>query len=89
MTVSSIAFLLVGLLAGLFAFMGLLSAVKGTPVHTVGALPAGNQPGVDSRAFRDAMVLVSRTSLAPGHVIEIFANGEWTRAYSRQAWRPT
>ena len=78
MTVSSIAFLFVGLLAGVFAFIGLLSAVKGTPVHSVGALPAGNQPGVDSPAFRDAMVLVSKTSLAPGHAIEIFTNGDET-----------
>ena len=78
MNISSIAFLLLGLFTGLFAFMGLLSAVKGTPVHKVGALPAGVQPPTDSRAFRDAMELVSKTPLSPGHRVEIFTNGDET-----------
>ena len=74
----SIAFLFLGLIAGLLAFIGLLSAVKGTPVCRVGARPAGVQPPVDSRAFRDAMELVSKTPLAPGHRVEIFTNGDET-----------
>ena len=78
MNISSIAFLLFGLIAGLLAFMGLLSAVKGTPVCRVGARPPGAQPPVDSRAFRDAMELVSKTPLASGHRVEIFTNGDET-----------
>ena len=78
MNVTSIAFLLVGLFAGLLAFMGLLSAVKGTPVCRVSARPPGLQPPPDSRAFRDAMELVSKTPMAAGHRVEIFTNGDQT-----------
>lgn len=78
MTISSVAYLLFGLVAGLLAFIGLMSAVKGTPVHRVGSLPADAQPPTDSRAFRDAMELVSKTPLSPGHQVEIFTNGDQT-----------
>ncbi|MDQ2664995.1 MAG: phospholipase D-like domain-containing protein [Gemmatimonadota bacterium] len=78
MNISSIAFLVFGLLAGFLAFMGLLSAVKGTPVCRVGTLSPGEQPPVDSRAFRDAMELVSKTTIASGHQVEIFTNGDQT-----------
>src|SRR5438128_1490804 len=78
MNISSIAFLLFGIIAGLLAFMGLLSAVKGTPVRAVGTLPSSPQPPTDSRAFRDGMALVSKTTLAPGHQVEVFTNGDET-----------
>jgi cardiolipin synthase len=78
MNITSIAFLLFGLIAGLLAFMGLLSAVKGTPVRAVGTMPSSPQPPTDSRAFRDGMELVSKTTLLPGHRVEVFTNGDET-----------
>jgi cardiolipin synthase len=78
MNITSIAFLLFGLIAGLLAFMGLLSAVKGTPVRAVGTMPSSPQPPTDSRAFRDGMELVSKTTLLPGHRVEVFVNGDET-----------
>ena len=78
MNITSIAFLLFGLIAGLLAFIGFLSAVKGTPVRAVGTLPSSPQPPTDSRAFRDGMELVSKTPLQPGHQVEVFINGDQT-----------
>jgi len=78
MNITSVAFLLFGLIAGLLAFMGLLSAVKGTPVRAVGTMPSSPQPPTDSRAFRDGMELVSKTTLLPGHHVEVFINGDQT-----------
>jgi cardiolipin synthase len=78
MNITSIAFLLFGLIAGLLAFMGLLSAVKGTPVRAVGTMPSSPQPPTDSRAFRDGMELVSKTTMLPGHRVDVFTNGDET-----------
>lgn len=78
MTPSSIAFLVLGLIVGLMAFIGLLSAVKGTPVDRVQQFADGNPAAVDEPAFRTALELVSRTTLHAGHDVEIFVNGDET-----------
>lgn len=78
MTPSSIAFLILGLIVGLMAFIGLLSAVKGTPVDRVQQFGDGKPAAVDEPGFRTALELVSRTTLHAGHDVEIFVNGDET-----------
>jgi cardiolipin synthase len=78
MTPASVAFLILGLIVGVMAFIGLLSAVKGTPVDSVERFGDGRPAGVDEPGFRTALELVSRTVLHPGHDVEIFINGDET-----------
>ncbi len=78
MSLSNVGFMLLGLIATLLSLMGLLSAVKGTPVHTVDALGGAQLPGVRDPAFRTGMELVTRAPLVPGHEVAIFTNGDET-----------
>ncbi len=78
MNVSNIAFLLAGLIAGLLALTGVLNAVKGTPVHVVKEFGDGQPAAVDDPEFRETMELLTHASLAPGHAVEIFTNGDET-----------
>ena len=71
-------FIVAGLIFGFIFLAGLLSAVKGTPVHDVETLDGALPAPVGDPAFRAGVELVSRTSLAPGHHIEIFVNGDQT-----------
>ncbi|MEO7521578.1 MAG: hypothetical protein ABIW79_07155, partial [Gemmatimonas sp.] len=65
------------LVAGVLAFIGLLSAVRGTPVEKV--LPLGDQlPAIDDPAFRTSMELLSRSAMCLGNKAEIFWNGDQT-----------
>ncbi|MEO7520520.1 MAG: phospholipase D-like domain-containing protein [Gemmatimonas sp.] len=65
------------LVAGLLALIGLLSAVRGTPVQSV--LPLGNElPAVDDPAFRTSMELLSGSSMCLGNEAELFWNGDQT-----------
>jgi len=62
--------------------IGVLDVVRGTPIHDVLASEdGGDAPAIDGSFFRDAMQLLTRTHLAPGHDVEIFINGDET--YSR------
>ena len=76
--VSNIAFLLAGLIAGLLALTGVLNAVKGTPVRVVKEFGDGQPAAVDDPEFLEAMELLTHASLAPGHAVEIFTNGDET-----------
>jgi cardiolipin synthase A/B len=78
MTPANIAFLVAGLIVGLMALIGLLSAVKGTPVDAVKPFGDGPLAAVDEPGFRTALELVSRTTLRPGHEVETFVNGDET-----------
>ena len=78
MSASNIGFLVGGLIVGVMALIGLLSAVKGTPVDHVKALGASELAGVENPAFRTALELVSRTTLHAGHDVEFFINGDET-----------
>ena len=78
MTFGIIGFIFAGLICGVIFLAGLLSAVKGTPVRDVRALGGDRPPGVDEPGFREGIELVSRTSLAPRHRIEVFVNGDET-----------
>ena len=72
-----IAFILAGLLVGALGLLGLLDAVRGTPIRTVVPLGA-TLPPVDDPSFRTSMELVSRTTLHEGNGVETFWNGDQT-----------
>jgi cardiolipin synthase len=78
MSPANIAFLIGGLIVALLAFIGLMNAVKGTPVKCVQQLGDGQPAPVDQPGFRTALELVSRATLHPGHTVELFVNGNET-----------
>jgi cardiolipin synthase len=78
MTLGNVAFLLAGLVAGLLALIGVLNAVRGTPVRIVKEFGDGSPAPIDDPEFRHAMELVTHATLAPGHTVEIFTNGDET-----------
>ena len=78
MTVANAAFLLLGILAGVFALIGLLDAVKGTPVKRVLGFAGEPLPAVRDKAFLPSMELACRTELHEGNNAEFFWNGDGT-----------
>lgn len=78
MSFANIAFLVAGLLVGILAFIGLVSAVRGTPVDHVERFGGGEPAAVTEPAFLTAMELVARTPLHPGHEVELFTCGNET-----------
>jgi cardiolipin synthase len=78
MTLANAGFLLLGLLFSVLALMGLLNAVRGTPVKRVIPFDADALPLIGSPEFRASMELVTRTSLCAGHHAELFWNGDQT-----------
>jgi len=73
-----IAYLIAGLIVGFMAFIGIMNAVKGTPVSAVAEFGDGQPAAVDQPGFRTALELVSRATLHHGHDVEIFFNGNET-----------
>ena len=78
MTIANAAFLLLGLIAGVLALIGVLDAVKGTPVRRVVAFGGGDLPSVRDDAFQPSMELACRTQLFAGNRVEFFRNGDET-----------
>ena len=78
MTLGNAAFLILGLAVGLLALIGLLDAVKGTPVKRVIGFGGATLPGVREAAFLPSMELASRTELHEGNRAEFFWNGDQT-----------
>ena len=71
-------FLILGLVGGVLALIGLLDAVKGTPVKHVLGFQGGQIPSVHDENFETSMELASRTELSPGNRAEFFWNGDQT-----------
>lgn len=78
MTTMNVAFLLLGIVAGILALIGLLDAVKGTPVRHVVGFHGADIPAVGDPAFLPSMELASRTELCWGNRAEYFWNGDQT-----------
>ena len=78
MTFANAAFLFFGILAGVLAFIGLLDAVKGTPVRHVIDFRGAGLPSVRDDAFQTSMELASRTEMVVGNRAEYFWNGDQT-----------
>lgn len=78
MSLGNVGFLVLGLLGGILALIGILDAVKGTPVRDVKPFGGATLPGVRDPAFRPTMELMTRTELSFGNSVEIFGNGDET-----------
>ena len=78
MSLASIGFLVAGLILGFLALIGIMGAIKGTPVRRVKAYAGGERPSVRDPAFRDTMEMLVHTQLAAAHEVEIYINGDQT-----------
>jgi cardiolipin synthase len=78
MTLANIGFLLLGIIGGLLALVGLLDAVKGTPVKHVLDFEGGELPSIRDDTFRPSMELACRTELYDGNCADVFWNGDQT-----------
>jgi cardiolipin synthase len=78
MSPMNVVFLLLGLIFGVLALIGLLDAVKGTPVKHVIGFRGGAIPSVHDKDFETSMELATRTELFPGNRAEYFWNGDQT-----------
>ncbi|MDQ3995886.1 MAG: phospholipase D-like domain-containing protein [Gemmatimonadota bacterium] len=76
--VTNVAFLVFGLLVGGLALIGVLSAVRDTPLESVRALGDDQPPAVTDPLFMETVELLSRTALQPGHHIEVLSCGDET-----------
>lgn len=68
-----------GLALAIFALMGLLYAIRGTPTSTVHAFgdPAGPPAAVDS-VFTESLELLTHIDVADGHAVEFMYDGNHT-----------
>lgn len=78
MSLASIGFLVVGLILGFLALIGVLGALKGTPVRAVKPFGGGERPSVHEPAFRDTMEMLIHAQLAQAHDVELYINGDQT-----------
>jgi cardiolipin synthase len=76
--VANAGFLVLGLVVGALALMGLLDSVRETPITAVRALGDDHPPAVSDPSFMEMIELMSRTSLQPGHHIEVLTCGDET-----------
>src|SRR5438128_25783 len=68
-----------GVILAPFALLGFLSVTRGTPVHRVRA-PGDDDgpPGVKDPLFCETIALLTHTSLAPGHRVDVTTCGDET-----------
>lgn len=77
-----IGFLLLGVLITGLLLIGVLDAVRGTPIEQVGSDEDNDQsPSVSDPGFQETIELFTRIQLKPGHTVDVFTNGDQT--YSR------
>lgn len=76
MNLANAGFLVLGLIVGILALIGILDAVRGTPVRTVVPFGGATLPAVRDPAFLHAMELASGTELCDGNAAEFFWNGD-------------
>lgn len=68
-----------GILIAVLLLIGVLDVVRGTPIRSVGGPgEAGSCPAISDPFFRDAIELLTKVHLEPGHHVEIFINGNQT-----------
>ncbi|HUQ20902.1 MAG TPA: phospholipase D-like domain-containing protein [Gemmatimonadaceae bacterium] len=71
--------ILVGVLLAVLLLIGVLDVVRGSPIRAVGIPgdPTGC-PSIGDPFFSDAIELLTKVKLQPGHTVEIFINGDQT-----------
>lgn len=74
-----VGLILVGVLLAVLLLIGVLDVVRGAPIRAVGIPgdPSGC-PAIGDPFFREAIELLTKVKLLPGHHVEIFINGDQT-----------
>jgi cardiolipin synthase len=75
---TQIGFVLLGLILGIGALVGLLDVIRISPIKAVRALGDADPPAVTDARFLDTVELLSRTSFQPGHQVEVMTCGDET-----------
>jgi cardiolipin synthase A/B len=75
---AKIGLLLLGLVIGVIALIGLLDVIRISPIKAVRALGDGDPPAVTDPRFLETIEVLSRTSFQPGHQIEVMMCGDET-----------
>jgi cardiolipin synthase len=75
---ANIGLVLLGLILGIVALIGVLDIVRVTPTRTVRALGDADPPAVTDPRFLETAELLSRTSFQPGHHVEVMMCGDET-----------
>ena len=71
--------ILIGVVLAVLVFIGVMDVIRGTPIRSVGVPgdPSGC-PSIGDPFFSEAIELLTRVKLEPGHQVEIFINGDQT-----------
>ena len=75
---TKLGLILLGLILGVVALIGVLDIIRVTPTRVVRALGEGDPPAVSDPGFLDTVELLSRTNFRPGHQIEVMICGDQT-----------
>jgi cardiolipin synthase len=73
-----IGLVLLGLILGVVALVGVLDIVRVTPIKIVHALGDADPPAVSDPRFLETVELLSRTNFQPGHQVEVMMCGDET-----------
>jgi cardiolipin synthase len=75
---ANIGLVVLGLIVGVVALVGILDIVRFGPVKAVRALGDADPPAVTDPRFLETVELLSRTSFQPGHQVEVMTCGDET-----------
>jgi cardiolipin synthase A/B len=75
---AKIGLVLLGLILGVVALIGILDIIRITPVKIVRAVGDADPPAVTDLRFLETAELLSRTNFQPGHQVEVMMCGDET-----------
>jgi cardiolipin synthase len=75
-TFANAGFLVLGLIVGVLALIGVLDAVKGTPVRAVVPFGGAAMPAVRDPEFLRTMALATHVDFCTGNAVQFFWNGD-------------
>jgi cardiolipin synthase A/B len=75
---ANIGLVLLGLILGVVALIGVLDIIRITPTKAVRALGDADPPAVTDPQFLETAELLSRTNFQPGHQVEVMMCGDET-----------
>jgi cardiolipin synthase len=75
---TNIALVVLGLIVGVVALIGILDVVRITPIEAVRALGDADPPAVTDPRFLETVELLSRINFQPGHQVDVMTCGDDT-----------
>jgi len=75
---TNIGLVLLGLVVGVVALIGILDIVRISPIKAVRALGDADPPAVTDPRFLETAELLSRINFQPGHQVELMICGDET-----------